>query len=67
MKKEANPIAQCACCACEEIRLPQIPLAQWVDCAHCGRRPTWDSFQEAWRCPLDGRVEPAQGCSGSGI
>ena len=54
-------------CACGAVRLPCMELGQWVDCANCARGPRWEPDQDAWRCPVDGRIEPSQGCSGMGI
>lgn len=67
MNQKANRNQHQSCCQCQAIRLPRMGLAQWVDCGQCGRHPSWDSYEQAWRCPLDNRVEPNQGCSGSGI
>lgn len=67
MNQETKQNLNRNCCRYQDIRLPRMGLAQWTDCGQCGRHPSWDAYEKGWRCPLDGRVEPKQGCSGSGI
>ena len=67
MKENMIPEAMNKCRMCETINLPKMELGQWVNCGSCGRGATWEVSQQAWRCPLDGRIESQQGCSGKGI